>query len=303
VADGRASRWKQFKQLVATVYDELFRTRAFTVAAAMAFYFFLSLIPLLAIISALLGYLPIPHLFEQLLDLMAIFVPPESMQLVEKIAAGVLAPHRGGLLSLGILGYLWSATGGFVACIEALNIAYDVLLERSWWRDRLQALLLTFTTGGLSMVALFCVIAGPHFGHLLTQLFGLPKSFAEMWPLLRLIGMFVASVVSVELLYYLGPKRKQRFLSTLPGAVVAVLGFFAGSEVMTFYFSHFADYNKTYGSLGAVIMLMLWFYVLALFILIGAELNAELAKRRQLRGRDHDQRYPFDRPMPGVPAA
>src|SRR5580692_1753562 len=110
VADARRSRWKQIKQLVVTVYDELFRTRAFTVAAAMAFYFFLSLIPLLAIISALLGYLPIPHLFEQLLDLMAMFVPPDSMKMVEKIVAGVLTPHRGGLLWLGILGYLWSAT-------------------------------------------------------------------------------------------------------------------------------------------------------------------------------------------------
>ncbi|MGI8770092.1 MAG: YihY/virulence factor BrkB family protein [Acidobacteriaceae bacterium] len=290
-------------QIAGVVYEELFRTRAFTVAAAMAFYFLLSLVPLLAIISALLGYLPIPHLFDQLLDLLATFVPPDSMHMVETILASILTPHHGGLLSIGILGYLWSATGGFAACIEALNIAYDVIKERSWWRDRVQALLLTLTTGGLSMVALFCVIAGPHFGHFLAELFPVPEAFADMWPFLRLVAMFLASVVAIELLYYFGPNRKQRFVSTLPGAIVAVLGFFGASAIMSYYFDHFSNYNKTYGSLGAVIMLMLWFYVLALFILIGAEINAEIAKRRQFRRFQHDKRNPFDRPMPGVPAA
>ncbi len=296
-------RGRTAAQIAGVVYEELFRTRAFTVSAAMAFYFLLSLVPLLAIISALLAYLPIPHLFDQLLDLLASFVPPDSMHMVETILASILTPHHGGLLSLGILGYLWSATGGFASCIEALNIAYDVIKERSWWRDRVQALLLTLTTGGLSLVALFCVIAGPHFGHFMAELFPVPQAFADLWPFLRLIAIFLASVVAIELLYYFGPNRKQRFVSTLPGAIVAMLGFFAASVLMSFYFDHFSNYNATYGSMGAVIMLMLWFYVLALFILIGAELNAEMAKRRQFRRFRHDKRNPFDRPMPGVPAA
>jgi membrane protein len=304
VARVQLQEWRRATaQVVGVVYEELFRTRAFTVAAAMAFYFLLSLVPLLAILSALLAYLPIPHLFDRLLVLVAMFVPPDAMHMVESILASILVPHHRGLLSLGILGYLWSATGAFVACIDALNIAYDVVKDRSWWRDRIQALLLALTTGGLSVVALLCVIAGPHFGHFLTELFPVPKSFADIWPFLRLGIMFFATVVSVELLYYFGPNRKQRFVSTLPGAVVSVFGFFAASSVMSFYFEHFSNYNKIYGSLGAVIMLMLWFYVLALFILIGAELNAEMAKRRQLRRFHHDKRNPFDRPMPGVPAA
>ncbi len=292
------------------VYNELFRTRAFTIAAAMAFYSILSLMPLLIVISALLGYLPIPHLFQQLLDLMATVVPPDAMSLVKQIVAGVLTPNRGGLLSFGVLGYLWTASGAFATAIEALNIAYDVKDQRSWWRDRIQALVLTLTTGGLSLVALFCVVAGPHFGHFLTMIFPVPQQFGEIWPVLRTVTTFVSVVVAVEVLYYLGPNQKQRFLETLPGAIVAVFGFFVGSAIMDYYFAHFANYNKTYGSLGAVIILMLWFYAISLFILIGAELNAELAKRTmasRAEGASHaeDLVRPEDlrKRMPGMPAA
>ncbi len=286
-----------------TVYAELFRTRAFAIAAGMAFYFLLSIVPLLFVASAILGYLPIPNLFDQLLDMMASFVPPDAMTMVEKIVASVLAPHRGGLLSFGILGYLWAASGGFSATIDALNVAYDVMSERSWWRDRVQALILTLTTGAFSLVALLCVIAGPYFGRFMARLFPIPHQFAYAWPLIRSASTFVAIVIAIEVLYYLGPNQKQRFRSTFPGAILAVAGFFAGSTVLDFYFAHFSNYNKTYGSLGAVIILMLWFYVIALFILIGAELNAELAKRRQMRLHDRSSRDPFDEPIPGVPAA
>jgi membrane protein len=270
--------WTRTRQLSVIVYNELFRTRAFTMAAAMSYYFLLALLPLLIFFSALLGYLPIPRLFDQLLDILAVVVPPQAMQMVERILAGLLIPHRGGLLSFGFLGYLWSASGGFSALIDALNVAYDVEKSRPYWRDRLQALLLTFTTGFLVMLGLLLIIAGPHFGHFLTELFPVPKEFAVIWPPLRLVTIFVIFVVSIELQYYLAPNRKQRFRNTLPGALVAVSGIFLGSFGMAYYFAHLSNYNKMYGSLGAVIILMVWFYVMALFFVAGAELNAELLK-------------------------
>ena len=131
------------------IWNEMLRTRAFVVAAALSFYFLLSLIPLLIVFSSLLAYLPVPDVFDRLLDLLASFVPPEAMVFVQKAIGSVLTPHGGGLISVSVLGYLWSASGGFSAMIEALDIAYDVKISRPWWRDRLQALLLTFTTGGL----------------------------------------------------------------------------------------------------------------------------------------------------------
>jgi membrane protein len=271
------------KVLSVTVYQELFRTRAFTMAAAMSYYFLLAILPLLIFLSAMLGYLPIPNLFDQLLDIFAVVVPPQAMQMVQQILTGLLQQRRGGLLSFGLLSYLWTASGGFAASIEALNVAYDVDKERSWWRDRLQALLLTFTTGGLTLLGLLLIIAGPHFGHLLTELFPIPQGFGDIWPSLRLITIFVTIVVAVEIQYYLAPNRRQRFIDTLPGALVAVGGIFLSSAGLGYYVSHLANYNKTYGSLGAVIILMLWFYVVALLFVVGAELNAELLKLQARR--------------------
>jgi len=276
--------WQRTKELSVTVYREMLRTRAFTMAAAMSYYFLLAMFPLLIFLSAMLGYLPIPNLFDQLLGILAVLVPPEAMDMVQRILTSLLTPHRGGLLSFGLLSYLWTASGGFAASIEALNIAYDVKKQRSWWRDRLQALLLTLTTGVLTLVGLLLIIAGPSFGRLLSDLFGVSQAFADVWPMLRLGTIFITIVLAIEIQYYLAPNRRQRFDLTLPGALVAVTGIFLSSAGLGFYLSHFANYNKTYGSLGAVIILMLWFYVVALLLIVGAELNAELLKQRAARG-------------------
>jgi membrane protein len=293
---------KRARELSATVYEELFRTRAFTMAAAMSYYFLLALLPLLIFLSAMLGYLPIPHLFDQLLTLLAVLVPPQAMELVQHILTGLLTRRHGGLLSFGLLSYLWTASGGFMASIEALNVAYDVEKGRSWWRDRLQALLLTFTTGLLILLGLLLIIAGPHFGNLLTELFPVPQRFAEIWPVLRLGTIFVIFVGAVELQYCLAPNRKQQFMDTLPGSVVAVIGIFLSSGVLGYYVAHLSNYNKTYGSLGAVIILMLWFYVVAVLFIVGAELNAELLKLEAA----HHERVTTTRMPPkvkGAPAA
>ena len=181
-------------------------------------------------------------------------------------------------------------------------MAYDVKKSRSWLRDRLQALLLTFTTGMLSLVGLLLIIAGPRFGHLLTELFPLPMVLGDVWPLLRMVTIFVTIVLAIEIQYYLAPNRKQRFLDTLPGAVVAVFGIFLSSGVLGFYFTHFANYNKTYGSLGAVIILMLWFYVVALLLVAGAELNAELLKHLAIP-EERRATETMRKAVKGVPAA
>lgn len=296
-------RLKTARELSVTVYQELFRTRAFTMAAAMSYYFLLALLPLLIFLSAMLGYLPIPNLFDQLLDILAVLVPPQAMHMVQHILTSLLTPHRGGLLSFGLLSYLWTASGGFAASIEALNVAYDVEKTRSWWRDRLQALLLTLTTGGLILLGLPLIIAGPHFGHLLTELFPIPQRFGDIWPFVRLIAIFVIFVAAVEIQYYLAPNRKQRFTETVPGALVAVIGIFLSSAGLGYYFRHFTNYNKTYGSLGAVIILMVWFYVVALLFVVGAELNAE---RLKLEAAAHEQPATTEMPATkakGAPAA
>ncbi len=270
---------RELPSLARVLYGEIMRTRALTIGAAVAFFLLLALVPLLMVASALLSALPIKNLFQKMLDTMALLVPPDAMSLVRTVLASILTAHPAGILSIGILSYFWAASGSFSSLIEALNIAYDVKLERPWWRDKLQALLLTVVCGGLSVFSFLVVLAGPRFIHYVSYVLPVPYILNLVWPPLRIALIFSSFVTNVMLLYYLGPNRKVTFRSALPGAALAVGIWFLGSLGLDLYIGHFANYNATYGSLGAIIILMFWLYLTSVSILVGAELNAELWKR------------------------
>lgn len=276
----RPGWWREAYTLTVIVAHEMERTRAWTIAAAMAFFFLLSLFPLLVVFSSALKFLPVPNLFQQLLNMMAVLVPPYAMRFVEEIVIGILRPSRTKLLSFGILGYLWTASGGFVSLIEALNIAYDVP-GRPWWRDRIRALVLAVTSGALVVISLIAYIVGPRFGHFLGQYVMVSPGLAHLWPVARLVITFVTFVGALVLIYYLGPNTKHTFLATLPGAILAIAVWFASSWTLSFYLDHISNYNATYGSMGALIGLMVWFYLTGLAILLGAELNGERTKYKK----------------------
>lgn len=269
--------WREAWDLTAIVAREMYRTRALTIAAAMAFFFLLSMIPLLVVFSSALKFLPVPNLFQQLLNMMAVLVPPYAMRFVEEIVVGILRPSRIKLLSFGVLGYLWTASGGFVSLIEALNIAYDVP-GRAWWKDRIRAVVLAVTSGALVVISLIAYIVGPRFGHFLGQYVMSSPELVHLWPVARLVITFVAFVGALVLIYYLGPNAHHSFVATVPGAVLAIAVWFVSSWTLSFYLDHISNYNATYGSMGALIGLMVWFYFTGLAILLGAELNGELAK-------------------------
>jgi membrane protein len=281
-------RWKETRVLAVIVARELIRTRVYDVAAGLAFWSMMSMVPLLLTITALLSLLHLPNLYPQLLATMALLVPPDALALVERMVGNLLRPHTG-VLSFGILSYIWSTTGGFTALIAALNIAYDVVTPRSWIRDRLQALLLAFTSGGLLTVSMLALLAGPDFAHFVGQTLPIPPALERLWPIIRLSTVFVGFVLALELVYFLGPNLRQRFKSTLPGAIFAIALWFAGSAGLAFYLEHMSNFSRMYGGMGAILALMFWIYLMALATLIGAEMNAELAKRRDSLLRGHQK--------------
>jgi len=266
------------REVITSVHKEVQRTRVFNVAAGLSYYFLLSLFPLLILLSTLLGYLPIPHLFDQSMDFAARFVPGEAMGLVRKILQSVLTPSRAGLLSLGVVGTLWAASGGFSAMIDALDIAYDARSSRAMLKQRLLAVGLTFMTGGLMAIAMLLTLVGNRAGHFLASVLHLSNAFEWSWPYLRWGIIVCCIVLSMEVLYFFGPNIKQRFKHTLPGALLGTVLWILISEAVNVYISHFANYNKTYGTIGAVVALMFWLYVSSIAILLGAELNSELLK-------------------------
>jgi len=266
------------KKALARTYGDVFRNHTMQMAAALSYYFVLSLFPALILLSAVVAYLPVPDLFNQTLGMMARFIPPDSMGLVRRVLADVITPNRGTFLSFGILGSLWAASGGFSAAIEALNVAYEVNDDRPFWKTRPLALGLAFVAGTLLLVALSVMIVGPRFGEWLASRIHLSNLFVLLWPYIHWTVAIGFAIFAVEALYFLAPNVKQRFLATLPGAILAVGCWIALSYLLGIYFRHFAHFNKTYGTLGAAIALMVWLYWTGFSMLVGAELNYELAK-------------------------
>jgi membrane protein len=268
----------RIKHALGRTYSDVVRNHTLQMAAALAYYFVLSLFPALIFLSAVVAYLPIPNLFSQALEMMARFLPADSMGLVRRVLSDVITPNRGTFLSFGILATLWAASGGFSAAIEALNIAYEVHDDRPFWKTKPLAVGLAFITGALLLIALSVMVVGPRFGEWLAGRVHLSGLFVFLWPYIHWTIAVGFTVLAVEALYYMAPNVKQRFLATLPGAILAVGCWIALSYLLGIYFRQFANFNKTYGTLGAAIALMTWLYWTGFAMLVGAELNAELAK-------------------------
>jgi membrane protein len=279
------------KDALLRAYDDVGDHHTLQMAAALSYYFVMSLFPSLIVLSAIVAYLPVPDLFNQALNLMARFVPPDGMGLVKKVLADVVTPNRNAFLSFGLLGTLWAASGGFAATIEALNIAYDAEETRPFWKTRPLAIELTVLIGILLLIALAVMIVGPQFGDWLSARLYLSTLWQWLWPFVHWTVSVAFTVVAVETLYFMAPNVKQRFLATLPGAVLAVACWIGLSYLLGIYFRSFANFNKTYGTLGAAIALMVWLYWTGFAMLVGAELNAELAKKTK-KGAIEEQPQP-----------
>src|SRR5215510_7063329 len=270
--------YNALKEALWRTQEDVGNKHTLQMAAALSYYFVMSLFPALILLSAIVAYLPVPDLLNQAFSLMGGFVPGDTMTLMQKVLSDVISPNRGTFLSFGIFGTLWAASGGFSATIEALNIAYEVKDDRPFWKTRPLAVGLAFMTGALLLVALSVMIVGPRFGEWLAGRVHLSNLFILLWPYLHWTIAVGFTILAVEAICFIAPNVKQRFLATLPGAVLAVGCWIGLSYLLGIYFRHFANFNKTYGSLGAAIALMVWLYWTGFAMLVGAELNAELAK-------------------------
>jgi membrane protein len=279
------TKMKRLGRILSGIKEALWRTveavpekHTLQMGAALSYYFVISMFPAILLISAIVAYLPGANPFDRVLSLMSGFVPRESIDLLHKVLSTVVTPNRSTLLSFGILGTLWTASGGFAAAIEALDIAYDVEEARPFWVTRPLAVGLTLLVGVLLLVALVVMIVGPQFGTWLASRANLSWLLARSWPYIHWTVAVLFTVLAVEAMYFLAPNVKQRFWATLPGAVLAVGCWIGLSYILGYYFRSFAHFNKTYGAMGAVIALMVWLYWTSFFMLVGAELNCELAK-------------------------
>lgn len=257
--------------MVNVVHDmEKNHTMAF--AAALAYYFVLALFPFLIFLSAVVAYLPVPDFFGQVMGLIARVVPAASMGPLRNLVKDTILSRHCRLLTFGILFTLWSASSGFTALIDALDTAYEVSETRRYWKTRGLAIGLTFSVGCLLITALGFLLVGPTLSAGLTKSFGMET----LWPYVRWAVAIACTVFAVELLYFVAPNLKQRFVSTLPGALIAVGGWIGLSYLLGLYFQDFSAYCKGYGSLGVALAFSIWLYWTGFVVLVGAQFNAEL---------------------------
>jgi membrane protein len=278
IRKGAAQVWSA---LVKT-YNDFDRHNYLTYAAALAFIFLISLFPLLIFLASVFAYIPIPNLFQETLDIMGRIVPADAMGVVRGVLKDVLRTNPK-LVSFSIAGAVFAASGGFSSLIGLLNIAYDVPEGRPYWKTRLIAFGLTLLTGLMVVLVLTVTVLGPDFGSWLAGRFAIAHLFVGLWPIVRWLLIAGFTVLSVEAIYFLAPNAKQSFRRQIPGAIVAVASWIAASWGLGWYVRHVAHYNLTFGTLGAVVGLMMWLYITGLALMLGAEINAELLHSRGVR--------------------
>jgi membrane protein len=288
-----SAKWKPFfKDLLKSIKkDDLGNG-----AAAVAYYAMLALFPAMIFILSLLPYLPIENLQESILSTISQALPGETFEMLQSTILGVVAERRGGLLSFGALFTLYSASTGMYQAMMQLNRTYHVSESRSFIKGRGTALLLTIGLGLLVIASVALIMAGESFENWVTQAFHLSAVAQHLITVTRWVIIAVALTLGLAITYYFGPDVEQDFRFITPGSVIGVLLLIGASLLFKYYVENFATYNKTYGSLGAVIVLMLWLNLSSFVILIGSEINA-MIEHYDPEGKDKGEKeQPDERP-------
>jgi len=245
-------------------------------AAQMAFFFLFALFPFLLFLTTLLAYLPVPDLVRMLLGILGRFVPGEVLSLVEENLRDLVSEQKGGLLSIGVLLSLWTASNALTAVITALNDSFGMKERRPYWKVRGMTLLLVIGLSFFVVVSLLLLIFGPRIGDWIASLAGLGNVFTLTWNILRWPLIFCLMSTALSALYRFAPTLRLSWREITPGAVTATGAWVAVSLLFSFYVNNFESYNKTYGSIGAVIALLVWMYASGYVILLGGEINARM---------------------------
>ena len=269
----------KFKDIARRTWQESREDDVFGSAATLAYYFLLALFPLLIFLTSAIGFLP--GVQEIIFNGLARVAPAEAMTLVRETLSDVVSHRSSGLLSLGLIASLWSASSGVASFMDALNKAYDAEASRPFWKRRLKAIALTLATVLLVAGGSLLIMVGHRIGGWLEQALKTSSAVALISTILGYLTGFGLLFLGIATLYYFGPEIKRGKRRVKPGALFAATGIVIGSLLFSFYVRIGPSASATYGSLGAVITLMLWLYLVGLMLLIGGEINSEVGKARE----------------------
>ena len=247
-------------------------------AAEAAYHFFFSLFPFLLFATALIGiFVDRRSTITWIMDQMARVVPDQALSLVRGVVTDVVFNNsKSGIISLGLLLTAWSGSNVFRSLMDTLNLAYDVEESRPFWKRALLSLGAIVVLGALMMVASTVMLGGPEILDWLGSRLRLPTDRVNLWMVLQYPLAFAILVLAFFMIYRFLPNLKQSAKQILVGSVVATVLWLIVTLLFRLYVTNFGSYNKTYGAIGAVIVVLTWMYLTMLVILVGGELNAEL---------------------------
>jgi len=287
--------------LLKRTFKEAFNDGVFDLAAQQAYYFFFALFPALLALISIASFFPIHNLTNEIVGTLGRVAPGDVVQIINEQISKISNDKAGGLLTFAFLVTLWSSSGAVVSMCTTLNAAYDITEGRPWWKVRLIAIGLTIGLAIFTLISMAMIVAGPGVARQFADMVGLGEVFVWTWSILRWPVIFVLIATAIALIYYFAPDAEQEFVWITPGSVLATVLWIGISYGFKTYVATMGNYTETYGLIGGVMVLLLWFYLSGIALLIGAELNAEI-EHASPYGKDVGEKVPGEKKKIGAMA-
>ena len=258
-----------------------------TYASSLAYTILFALFPFLIFLVALVSFLEIPDFFDWILEQAEKTFPDLAYEWLEAMIGQIQEP-AGGLLSIGAVLAIWTASSGFRAVMKGLNAAYEVKETRPVWA--LFPLSIAYTIGLAVLLVLGAALAllSPERFEWLARHTDLSDAVVTVWSWLRFPVLVIVLMLVAAILYYVAPNAEQHFTVISPGAIFAVIVWLVGSQVLSFFIDNFGNYNATYGSIAGVIVLLFFLFLSSAVLLLGGEINAEVLRSRAAKNEPPD---------------
>jgi membrane protein len=287
--------WPFAKKLARRISDNAATDRA----ATLSYYFVFALFPFLFTLVTLAAYLPVKGGIDQLMARLDPLMPEAAMGIIRGQLTTLATQQRPHLLTFGLLLALWSASRGVDALRTALNLSYDVKESRPWWRVQAIAVGITIATSALMLLSIAALALGSSAGMWLAAKLHVDQFWALLWGWLRWPITAVGVMLVLALLYYFLPDVKQEWRFVTPGSVLGTLLWLLLTWGFSVYAEHFGSYDKTYGAIGGIIVLMTWFYISGFVFILGGEVNA-LVEHLSSEGKQAGARAAGEAPAPAL---
>jgi membrane protein len=288
--------------LLKQTFNEVLADDVLNLAAQQAYYFFFALFPALLALISIASFFPVENLIDEIMNRLGRVAPGDVLGIVRDQLLKISQSNAGGILTVAFLFTLWSSSSAVVSMCSTLNAAYDITESRPWWKVRLTAIGLTIGLAIFILVSMTLVIAGPTIAERMADTLRLGPAFEWTWKIAQWPIVFLLVVSACAFLYYFAPDAEQDWIWITPGAVLGTLLWVGISLGFKYYIANFGNYNETYGTIGGVMVLLLWFYLSGIALLVGAELNAEI-EHASPYGKQPGERVPGEKKKIGPAAA